>query len=137
MNIGEIITIIVGAIGGIGGVGGLISIYNAKSNKNTIDIKNLVSIIDEERESRVSLKKEYEDYKVSVDNRIRMFKAEFEQLKKDNEDYREENRRYTAAIYKAYRCPLPKTEDDCPVIKAYKDTQVTDACNVCDKKNNQ
>ena len=54
--------ILVLLLGGFGGISGVISLYHAKSNKDTIDIKNLHSIIEEERKEREDLTKEY--YKI-------------------------------------------------------------------------
>lgn len=112
-----------GLLGVIGGGAGFISIYQAKSNKQTIDISNLSSIIKEEREERASLRKEYDDYKESVDERIRMFKVEFDKMKKNNV-------RYLKAVYQAYRCKFPQNVCDCPVIKAIEDSGVCDTCTV-------
>ena len=47
--------ILVLLLGGFGGISGVISLYHAKSNKDTIDIKNLHSIIEEERKEREGL----------------------------------------------------------------------------------
>lgn len=112
--------------GGIGGTTGVISFYHARSNKQTIDISNLTSIIEEERKERATLRKEYDEYKDSVDERIRMFKVEFDKMKKNN-------LRYLKAVYQAYRCKFPQNVCDCPVIKAIEDSGV---CNSCDVDNN-
>ncbi len=114
-----------GLLGVIGGGAGFISIYQAKSNKQTIDISNLSSIIKEEREERASLRKEYDEYKESVDERIRMFKVEFDKMKKNNV-------KYLKAVYQAYRCKFPQNVCDCPVIKAIEDSGVCDSCLVED-----
>lgn len=111
--------------GGIGGTTGVISFYQAKSNKQTIDISNLSSIIKEEREERESLRREYDAYKESVDERIRMFKVEFDKMKKNNA-------KYLKAVYQAYRCKFPQNVCDCPVIKAIEDSGVCDSCSVED-----
>lgn len=116
----NILTIVLGAIGGIGGISGGISIYQAKSNKESIDIENLRSIISEERLERESLKKEYAEYKVAVDERIIMFKKEFEEMK-------EENKKFLAAIYMAYRCKYPSDIEDCPVIRSIHENGVISA----------
>lgn len=59
--------ILVLILGGFGGVSGFISLYTAKSNKDTIDINNLHSIIEEERKEREDLAKEYYQYRKFVD----------------------------------------------------------------------
>lgn len=113
--------ILVLIVGGFGGVSGLISIYNAKSNKTTIDIGNFKSLIDEERKERQELSKEYKTYKEVVERKVESVKREFEEL-------RAENRRMIKAIYQAYRCNLPVKTTDCPVIKAFNEEH---NCNSC------
>lgn len=117
----NIILLILGGVGGVGGIAGGISIYHAKSNKQTIDISNLSAIIEEERKERASLRKEYDDYKEGVDERIRMFKVEFDKMKKNN-------LQYLKAIYQAYRCEYPKNVCDCPVIKAIESSEICGSC---------
>ena len=49
----DILIAIIGSVGGIGGIGAfIITIYNAKSNKTTIDIGNVTKMLDESREER-------------------------------------------------------------------------------------
>lgn len=110
-----------GLLGVVGGGAGFISIYQAKSNKQTIDISNLSSIIKEEREERESLRKEYDAYKESVDERIRLFKVEFDKMQKNN-------MKYLKAVYQAYRCKYPQNVCDCPVIKAIEESGVCEDC---------
>lgn len=118
--------IIIGILGLVGGGAGFISIYQAKSNKQTIDISNLSAIIEEERKERAELRAEYDAYKESVDERIRVFKIEFENMKRSNFQY-------LKAIYQAYRCKFPQNTCDCPVIKAIENSGVCDVC--CEEDN--
>lgn len=106
--------ILIAIVGCLGGVGGFISIYNAKSNKTTIDIANLSKIIEEERTERQKVRSEYEEYKKTVDERIDKFKKEFEDMKT-------RNGKFIMAFYRAYRCKYPRTIDECPVIRALHD----------------
>lgn len=117
----HILSIVLGAIGGIGGISGGISIYHAKSNKQSIDIDNLRDIIEEERTERQNLRNEYEGYKRSVDERIIMFKKEFAEMK-------ETNMNYLKAIQRAYRCKLPTKIEDCPVIKEFNESGCLHNC---------
>jgi hypothetical protein len=109
-------------LGAFGGVSGIISLYTAKSNKDTIDIKNLHSIIEDERKERESLTKEYYQYRQFVDEKVASVKRDFEELKA-------ENKKMVKAIYQAYRCKLPETLHDCPVIKSFEDSCRCDECN--------
>ena len=81
----EIGSWVVGIFGGVGGVGGLVTWYNAKSNRDTIDISNFHSLIEEERRERELLRKEHYQYKEEVNKKIASVKKEFEALKEDNQ----------------------------------------------------
>ena len=113
--------ILVLILGGFGGISGVISLYHAKSNKDTIDIKNLHSIIEEERKEREDLTKEYYQYRQFVDKKV-------ESVKKDLEELKAENKKMIKAIYQAYRCKLPEKMHDCPVIKSFEDSCRCDEC---------
>lgn len=113
--------ILVLILGGFGGITGVISLYHAKSNKDTIDIKNLHSIIEEERKEREDLTKEYYQYRQFVDQKVASVKKDFEELKA-------ENKKMIKAIYQAYRCKLPETMHDCPVIKTFEDSCKCEEC---------
>lgn len=123
----EIVGVLLGSVGGISGiVGGFITMYNAKSNKDTIDISNLHSIIEDERKERETLKKEYYQYRQFVDEKVASVKKDFEELKK-------ENQKMVKAIYQAYRCTYPDKIHDCPVIKSFEDSC---KCEECDSYQN-
>lgn len=114
--------ILVLLLGGFGGISGVISLYHAKSNKDTIDIKNLHSIIEEERKEREDLTKEYYQYRQFVDKKVESVKNDFEELKA-------ENKKMIKAIYQAYRCTYPDKLHDCPVIKTFEDSCSCEECN--------
>ena len=114
----NVIVVILGALGGIGGV---ISLYHAKSNKDTIDISNFHSLIEEERSERKNLIEEYHSYKNIVDKKVSSVKEEFESLK-------QENQRMLKSIYQAYRCKLPEKLHECPVIKTFEEGCECDDC---------
>ena len=115
--------ILVLILGGFGGISGVISLYHAKSNKDTIDIKNLHSIIEEERKEREDLTKEYYQYRQFVDKKVESVKKDFEELKA-------ENKKMIKAIYQAYRCTFPEKMHDCPVIKTFEDSCRCDECAI-------
>ena len=113
--------ILVLILGGFGGISGIISIYHAKSNKDTIDIKNLHSIIEDERSEREALTNEYHQYRKLVDEKVASVKKDFEELKA-------ENKKMIKAIYQAYRCTYPDKMHDCPVIKSFEDSCHCEEC---------
>ena len=115
--------ILVLILGGFGGISGVISLYHAKSNKDTIDIKNLHSIIEDERTEREALTNEYHQYRKFVDEKVASVKKDFEELKA-------ENKKMIKAIYQAYRCKLPEKMHDCPVIKTFEDSCRCEDCDI-------
>ena len=111
MNWYEIVVMLLGG-GGVGS--GILALYNAKSNKTTVDISNLRALIEEERKERQALAKELAEYKVEARGEISSLRHRLTQT--------------TEAIYMAYRCRFPDTMVDCPVIRAY------EACTRCERK---
>lgn len=104
--------ILIGIVGAIGGVSGVVSLYNAKSNKTTVDISNYQQLLEDIRKERDDARAENENYHKQVHDRVEEVKLEFEKLKKENEEFKK-------SILQAYRCPLPARLEDCPVIKIY------------------
>ena len=92
-----------------------------ESRTDTIDIENFHKLIEEERKERELMLREHAEYKKEVADRVAEVKREMEEM-------REERNHMTAAILQGYTCKLPKTADDCPVIRMYKD------CKNCPKK---
>jgi hypothetical protein len=95
--------ILVYIIGGIGGVGGILSFYTAKPSKTRIEIDNLRAVIEEERNERISLREEYEEYRERTDKKI-------DEIKTDN-------KKKQVAILSAYKCDKIESVTDCPVIQ--------------------
>lgn len=119
------VNIIVLILGAIGGTGGLITLYHAKSKKDTIDLQNFQALIDEERKERTILAEEHRAYKEEVNKKIVQVKQEFAELKKENQVM-------LRAIYQAYRCRFPEDVEDCPVITMFSKKH----CSQCQEKLN-
>ena len=99
--------ILISAVATLGGVGGFISIYKAKPEKTSIEVKNMQSMLDEAHEM-------YDDAR-----------KETKELREEFSKYKEENMAYVAefknrfakiedrlsktelAVYQGYRCPFP------------------------------
>ena len=117
----EIVTLLVGAFGGISG---FISIYNAKSNKDTIDITNLSNMLEEARKERDIMKQEHAEMKKDMEQHLNSLKEELLNIE-------ERERKHLASIYRAYRCPLYDRQDQCPVLTTFDESE----CDTCtDKK---
>lgn len=115
-------------IGTVGGTTGLVALYKAKAEKKSIDIDNLIRIIEQERQERRELKQEFEDYKKAVDERIRLFKEEFAEVKRERDYFEDAKRELLNVIHEARICPFLDRLDNCPVMKAY------EGCEQCQQE---
>lgn len=129
---------ILGALGGLGGVSAFfIAIYNAKSNKQTIDIGNMQTMLDEAhkmydeiKEEKEIVNKEFHDYKTETMHYIAEFKERFAKLENRLDKTEDEVFNLKKSIYQGYRCKYPEKIEDCPVLKEYEKFK----CNLCDNK---
>lgn len=118
----NILSIVLG--GGIGGViTAIIAIYNAKPNKNKLDIENYHSLLEEEREERELVRKEFKEYKEEVAKYKQFFKEKFDALQKHNDKLED-------AINLGYKCKFIKDANDCVIIRQVEVIE----CNKCNNK---
>ncbi len=123
----NILTMILGALGTVGGVSGAISIYHAKSKKQTIDVANFQTMLNEAQEmykdarkDTKELQEEFSTYKKESSKYVAEFKERFAKLEK-------RVRKGERAIARAYRCPFPEDIKDCPVLLEYNKSN----CDTC------
>ena len=128
----NILTIVVGAFGG---TAGLISLYKAKPEKTSIEVKNMTEMLDEAHKMFDKMKEEkeaeheaFEEYKKNNMEYVAEFKERFQKV----EDRLDKAEKFVftlkSAIYRGYRCPYPPRVEDCPIIKAYKG----EGCDDCE-----
>lgn len=128
----NILAIVVGAFGG---TAGLISLYKAKPEKTSIEVKNMTEMLDEAhkmfntmKEEKEAEHKEFEEYKKNNMAYVAEFKERFQKV----EDRLDKAEQFVftlkSAIYRGYRCPYPPKVEDCPIIKAYKG----EGCDDCE-----
>ena len=117
----NILSIVLGSVGGVGGITtAIIAVYNAKPNKDKIDIENYHSLLTEEREERELVRKEFKEYKEEVAKYKQFFKEKFDALQKHNDKLED-------AINLGYKCPLIKEASDCVIIRQVEVIE----CNKC------
>lgn len=111
--------ILISAVATLGGVGGFVSIYKAKPEKTSIEVKNMQEMLDEAhkmyddaRNETKELRQEFSDYKKENMGYIAEFKERFAKVEGRLE-------KTELAVYQGYRCPFPPKVADCPVLKEY------------------
>ena len=135
-------TEIIGLVGGGAGIVALIKagidIYNARPNRDKLEVDVLNAVIerlDKELErkdffpnilSAMELERkaqEFNAYKQQVNERVAEVKQEVLAERRENANFR-------MAIYQAYRCKLPQTPSECPVIAAFEASEKCDGCAI-------
>lgn len=126
----NILSIILGALGGSAGVVGF---YKAKSEKTTIDIGNMQTMLDEAHEMYDAMKaekdagaEEFKEYKEVNNKYISEFKDRFVKLEKRLDSTEDAVFNLKAAIYQGYRCKFPQNIKECPVIMEYENRHCED-----------
>ena len=119
--------ILISAVATLGGVGGFVSIYKAKPEKTSIEVKNMQEMLDEAhkmyddaRAETKELRQEFSEYKKENMGYIAEFKERFAKVEGRLE-------KTELAVYQGYRCPFPPKVADCPVIKEYEKSH----CDEC------
>ena len=135
----NILSIIIGALGGTAGFVGL---YKAKSEKTTIDVGNMQTMLDEAHkmydkmtEEKNNVNQEFHDYKEETMSYIEQFKLRFAKVEERLDRAEETVFQLKGAIYRGYRCKFPDNVEDCPVIKEYERIHCT-GCDSCENVNN-
>ncbi len=132
--------IVLTVVGALGGTAGLISIYKARPEKTSIEVKNMKEMLDEAhkmfekaKEEKEAEHKEFEAYKTTNMKYIAEFKQRFEKVERRLDKAEEAVFQLKGAIYRGYRCKFPENIEDCPVIKEYEKIHCDD-CGSCDNK---
>lgn len=123
------------ALGGLAGIVAAIkSFFFTKQEKaskeidnKSNEVKTLLNIIEELRKEYAVLREEFNTYKDTTNEYVAEFKGRFTALEADRNNLK-------TATLEAYRCTLPKTPDDCPVLHHLKQSQACEECK--NKKNN-
>ena len=120
-------TEIIGLIGGGAGIVALIKagidIYNARPNRDKLEVDVLNAVIDRLDKELERKAQEFNAYKQQVNDRVAEVKQEVLAERKENANFR-------MAIYQAYRCKYPDTPSDCPVIAAFEASEKCDGCTI-------
>lgn len=120
----ELINIIMGFLGG-GVVSGVLNLYTARPKKNSIEIENLRSVIDELQDVIKQNAESSKEYRKNTSEEISELKKEVKDLSL-RVDIKHE------AIYASSACTFIKSTDDCIVMKTFKKK-----CNECFNKNKE
>lgn len=124
-------TEIIGLVGGGAGIVALIKagidIYNARPNRDKLEVDVLNAVIERLDKELERKAQEFNSYKQQVNERVAEVKQEVLAERRENANFR-------MAIYQAYRCKLPQTPSECPVIAAFEANEKCEGCAVTNKE---
>lgn len=118
---------IIGLIGGGAGIVALIKagidVYNARPNRDKLEVDVLNAVIDRLDKELERKAQEFNAYKQQVNERVSEVKLEVLAERRENANFR-------MAIYQAYRCKFPDTPSECPVIAAFESGGKCEGCTI-------
>lgn len=133
--------ILVLVLGGFGGATGLVSLFHAKSKKDTIDIGNMQQMLNEAHKMYDDMKtekeagqEEFRSFKETNNKYIAEFKERFAKLEKRLDNAEDAVFHLKGAVYQGYRCKFPTRIEDCPVIKEYEKSHCEECKTMIDNR---
>ena len=130
---------IVGAVGGSAGVVALIKagidIYNARSNRTSVDVQNLKEMLDEAHKMFDEATERVDKLEAKMDADREKSREYIESLRDriqhlESADRNKEQRLNVLekVVNVAWRCKYPENVDDCPVIQEYEKRKLCEGC---------
>lgn len=130
---------VIGAIGGSAGIVALIKVgidvFFAKSNKTSVDIKNMQEILNESHKLFNEVVSKYKTLEEKIEKDRQASHSYIESLRKRIEEAEASYRALDNRVNKlekvvnvAWRCKFPTDIGDCPVIQKYEKLHLCDGC---------
>lgn len=130
---------IIGAIGGSAGIVALIKVgidvFFAKSNKTTVDIKNMQEMLNESHKLFTEVVNKYKslEQKIETDREsshkyIESLRQRIEEAEKSCRTLDHRINKLEKVVNVAWRCKYPTDIGDCPVIQKYEKLHLCETC---------
>lgn len=130
---------VIGAIGGSAGIVALIKVgidvFFAKSNKTSVDIKNMQEMLNESHKLFNEVVSKYKTLEEKIEKDRQASHSYIESLRKRIEEAEASYRALDTRVNKlekvvnvAWRCKFPTDIGDCPVIQKYEKLHLCEGC---------
>lgn len=127
---------IIGAIGGSAGIVALIKagidIFNARSNRNTVDISNMEKMLKDSMERYDKLEQKFDEFQTKSHEYVEGLRTRIVGIEIKSQRQEERINNMEKVINLAWRCKFPENVQDCPVIKEYEKRHLCEGCATCD-----
>lgn len=125
-------TDVLGAIGGVTGVAALvkvgIDIYNAKSNRTTVDLGNMEKMLNDSIARYEKLEQKFDLFQQKSHEYVEGLRGRIVALESLDRDKETRINKLERVVNVAWRCEYPENIDDCPVIKEYNKRKLCESC---------
>lgn len=137
---------VIGTIGGSAGIVALIKVgidvFFAKSNKTSVDIKNMQEMLNESHKLFNEVVSKYKTLEEKIEKDRQASHSYIESLRKRIEEAENSYRALDSRINKlekvvnvAWRCKFPTDIGDCPVIQKYEKLHLCEGCEHKEESN--
>lgn len=125
-------TEILGLIGGGAGIVALIKagidIYNAKSNRTTVDISNMEKMLNDSIARYEKLEQKFDEFQNKSHGYVEGLRARILGIEKRCQSQEDRINNMEKVINLAWRCDYAPKIEDCPVIKEYEKRRLCEDC---------
>lgn len=125
-------TEIIGLIGGGAGIVALIKagidIYNAKSNRTTVDLGNMQRMLDDALKRNDALEKKFNEFVEKTHGYVEELRNAIVSRDDKIDKLDERVNHMEKVVNVAWRCKYPDNVEDCPVIQEYEKRHLCDEC---------
>ena len=128
MNWQEILGLIGGGAGIVALIKAGIDIYNARSNRNTVDISNMERMLKDSMERNDKLEKKFDEFQKASHEYVEGLRGRIVQIEKRAQKQEERINHMEKVVNVAWRCKYPENVQDCPVIKEYENRHLCESC---------
>lgn len=125
-------TEILGLIGGGAGIVALIKagidIYNARSNRNTVDISNMEKMLNDSMSRYDKLEAKFDEFQEESHKYVVELRGQIADCKGLIAKLEGRINNFEKVVNTAWRCNFPPKIEDCPVIKEYERRHLCESC---------
>ena len=123
---------IIGAIGGAAGLVALIKagidIYNARSNKTTVDLSNMEKMLEDSMRREEKLEAKFDEFQKASHQYVTELRGRIVKIEEKSQRQEERINDLEKVVNLAWRCEYPEDIKDCPVIKEYERRHLCENC---------
>lgn len=129
---------IIGAIGGAAGLVALIKagidIYNAKSNRTTVDLGNMQKMLEDSMKREEKLEAKFDEFQEASHQYVSELRNRIVKIEEKSQRQEERINDLEKVVNLAWRCEYPEDIKDCPVIKEYERRKLCETCELNKKE---